>query len=293
MPAQRLEPYLRLVLSRFARFDPVLFVSGDTDFADPRVEETYRRALAVVGDLAPTSLTAMHMQPNTRLPAPIAASPLLTLHAYQSGHHLEEQHLAYELAAEYVAAPVRRPTINAEPCYEGHGWGYRFGRIGPADVRRAAWQSILSGARAGLAYAAHGTWQWHRRGAPFTGEAFSSEPFDWSTALRLPGAWDMALLREVAERMLPLPLAPRQDLLVDAPDGVRACATPVLDRIAVYAPHATALRLAAPCDAHEAVVWNLGERRPERIALRPHAGGTTVELPAFNGDALTLIGFDS
>ncbi|MBC8932636.1 DUF4038 domain-containing protein, partial [Escherichia coli] len=61
-----------------------------------------------------------------------------------------------------------KPVINSEPCYELMGYSrQKYGRFSREDVRKAAWQSVLSGAIAGISYGAHGIWSWHEEGSTF------------------------------------------------------------------------------------------------------------------------------
>ena len=54
-----------------------------------------------------------------------------------------------------------------------------YGRFQAEDTRKAAWSSILSGACAGVAYGAHGIWNWQKLNKPanpILGEGFDA-PF--------------------------------------------------------------------------------------------------------------------
>ena len=205
--------YLDLLTQTFAAYDPVYIVSGDDRFGTDEAVERYRWALTRIGELAPEALTTFHSTPDTQLPDILTDAPDLGFYSYQSGHDHAHQERAHELAARYRACPVRRPVVNLEPCYEGHGYGRGLGRFSQDDVRRATWWSLLGGASAGIGYGAHGLWGWHRPGSTFTSGAWSSEPFTWDVALQFEGAADVGFARNlVADHGLYL-TAPRQDLL--------------------------------------------------------------------------------
>ncbi len=104
----------------------------------------------------------MHMTPNGELPRSFVDA--IDFYMYQSGHHVERQDRPYTLAEKFMAYPVKRPIVNSEPPYEGHGRVGSQTRFNAFDVRKATWQSLLSGAKMGVTYGAHGVWSCHRRG---------------------------------------------------------------------------------------------------------------------------------
>lgn len=92
--------------------------------------------------------------------------------------------------------------VNSEPCYEQMGYSRNlYGRFGREEVRRAAWQSILAGACAGITYGAHGIWNWYTKGMKknrILGEGFDTARV-WQDALMFPGAWEYGFIREFWE----------------------------------------------------------------------------------------------
>ena len=265
------EAYVARVLDRFADLQPILAISGDDRFDSPAANARYRRILALIEERAPGCVTTFHSAPDAELPADLAALPRNAFYAYQSGHDLGWEERPATLAAQYRALPVRRPIVNLEPPYEGHGYGGGQGRHRAFAVRRASWSSVLAGAGAGLGYAAHGVWSWHRIGEPFLGEGFSGTPFPWEVALQLEGAWDVGLLRRLVERHGLYALTPRPDLV--AGDRSGACAGSAADgTVAIYTPHPFALPL--PARARRGARSSAGTsppaaRRPPRAWPRP------------------------
>ena len=286
IPDGALDEYLESVAERFRAYAPIHIVSGDADFAQAESIDFYGRALRRIKQLAPESLTGLHLQPEAVLPPVLADAPELDLYVYQSGHHVELEQLAYRLAESYLARPVERPIINIEPCYDGHGHGFRYGRFDARDVRRASWQSIVSGASAGLAYGAHGVWQWHARGAGFNHAEFSGRPFDRWTALELSGARDAAFARHLVEELDLYGMAPAQSLLRDAPEQVRAGVSADGSRIVVYIPYSIDIELAID-DATDVVRWNLETRDVESVP----ASGDPLVVPMSDwiGDSLVVV----
>lgn len=200
MPDDKIRSYVQYAARRFARFHPVYLVSGDTDFESERAVRSYMTALETLKEVDPDALATLHLCGNHGLPPEaFVNSEKLDFYMYQSFHRIETQSWVYELAEQFTKSPVKRPFVNGEPCYEGHGHALRCGRFGAFDCRKAFWQSVLSGAKAGVAYGAHGIWSWHKKGKEFCSVPFSGVPYDWRTALRLKGAWDAVFAKWMME----------------------------------------------------------------------------------------------
>jgi hypothetical protein len=282
---------VRLAVEALAPYDPIFFISGDTNFPSARALELFVTTLTTVSSMAPACLTAFHTQPQALLPDELASSPDLDLYVYQSGHTVgQHEALVVGDAEHYAAAPVRRPVIDVEPCYERHGYGRAYGRFTAHDIRRASWTAVLAGASAGIGYGAHGIFQWYRAGEPFAGEAFSSTPYDWREVLHAEGAFDVAALRDFVDTHALHGLVARQDLLSGAPEGVRAAATADGSRVVVYAPWPAALRLAVPePESWRVQQWTLEDRRTRFPRTRHSDGALGVEMPAATGDSVLLL----
>jgi hypothetical protein len=253
MPQSAVRPFAAAVARRFARFEPLLFISGDTRFESPYEESYYREALLGAREAAPNLLLSMHLNYDIELPRFFADA--IDLYTYQSGHHLYEYrsgtrqpvlHRPYSLIPPFRDKEPRRPVLNSEPCYEGQAMSTELSlRWDAAGVRRASWQSVLGGAKVGIAYGAHGVWSFHKPGQVFL-NARAQAPFPWKQALDLPGASDMGYLRFLVEIFALQDLDPA-DLLIDAPDGALALANADRTRFAVYCPFPSPMVLACDC----------------------------------------------
>ncbi len=288
IPVDVMPEVLASMVEAFDDFAPVYLVSGDTDFRQPETTDWYTRAIAYLRELVPDAVTTLHTNDETFLPAEVAADPGLGFYSYQSGHRLEWQHHTWEFAEHYVGQPVRRPVINLEPCYEGHGHGFRYGRFSAADIRHATWQSLLAGASAGIGYGAHGIWQWQRPGMPFNNPAFSSMPFDRRVALGFQGASDVGFAARLVEQLGLIGAEARQDLLVAPPPGVRAALSTDGSHLLVYVPHAVDVRLAPAVVVADAVAWDLGRAALSDVELGEGDGPVIGQVP-WNGDALISV----
>lgn len=270
------ERYISLVTSTFAEFDPFFIISGDDSFTDDGPIEVYGAALQQVKREAPHCLTTMHSAPTADLPSSIADSSDLDFYSYQAGHDIDHQDRTTSLASLYLAKPVRRPIIDLEPCYEGHGYGSGAGRYRNAQVRNALWWSIVGGASAGIGYGAHGVWQWHREGAHFTSPGFSLEPFDRELAMQFPGAADASFAGALIRDYNIFTAVPRQDLLANLFPGLVASASPDLSTIVIYMPDARELQFRIDLSKYRVIAWDLANRT--RLTPRLIQAGDTSRL---------------
>ncbi|MDP6777409.1 MAG: DUF4038 domain-containing protein, partial [Candidatus Latescibacteria bacterium] len=197
MPLDTVEAYVESAVERFARYTPIFFVSGDTAWDSEDEPPYYMAALEIVRRISPESLITMHMVSSATLPDAFAER--VDFYMYQSGHSPEQQ-TPYQLAKKYASYPNKRPVVNGEPCYEGHGRGATRTRFRAFDMRKATWQSLLSGAKMGMTYGGHGIWSCHEEGMGFVQPERKFVPYDWHDALRLPGAWDVAYAKWVFEQ---------------------------------------------------------------------------------------------
>jgi len=285
MPLEAIEPFVRYLARVFGRFDPMWLVSGDTDMESPETVRRYLIALRAVKSATPSCLTTLHLQPQADLPDEIVQAPELDFYMYQSGHGVD-QSTAYLLAQKFSTRRAKRPVVNGEPCYDGHGFGNTYGRFSSFHVRKAFWQSLLSGAKAGVAYGAHGLWNWHSRGLPFGSSDFSGLPFPWHEALQLPGATDAGYARWIFESFGLVEAEPLDSPLL-SPD-IRFAASPTGNLFVAYAPFPADIPLGRDLSRHESFLVNLAERSIVRPVLRHGARGTTLALPDCNADILLV-----
>jgi hypothetical protein len=284
MPEEAVEPYARAVAERFGRYDPIFFISGDTVFESEEEPRYYMKALQTVRQVCPDALLTMHLTPSGELDGGFQDG--VDFYMYQSGHHAERQDTPYLLAGKFRGYPVKRPVVNGEPCYEGHGRVGTQARFSARDVRKAIWQSLLSGASMGVAYGGHGVWSFHKPGMRFLNADRSFEPFHWRDALDLPGARDACFARWVCEEMGLIGAVPMEELKSEDPEVVGAWA---MDRsaFAVFAPHPVPLELDLNLENYRCTVVDLEGRQLE--TPRTATGAVSrVELCRFNGDLLLL-----
>ena len=227
----------------------MFFISGDTLWESEDEPRYYLRALELIRAGCPDALISMHLTPQADLPDRFVDA--VDFYMFQSGHDADHVDRPWLLAEKFASSRIRRPPINSEPCYEGHGRGagrtrQARGQWTRSEVRAASWQSLLSGAKAGVTYGGHGVWSFHTRDKRSLNE-HKYVPMDWWEALRLPGAWDYGYARWLFETFGLADLAPNQDLVADS-DPARRVADRAArrgatgDACGVYHPRDSATR---------------------------------------------------
>lgn len=289
IPREDLESYVEYVAERFGKYDPVFVVSGDTNFESGEAVEYYVTALRVVKSRAGSCLTTMHLMGGLwELPEAIWKSPHYDFYMYQSGHDRDSQRLAYELAERFYSMPVKRPILNGEPCYEGIAGG-KYHRFTSADVRRAVWWSLLSGAKAGVAYGALGVWNWHKLRRVFRGEGYSGPSYDWRTALGFKGAFDVAFAKWLFEKYDLFDIEPANEVLSTMDRDVRAARGK--GKLVVYAPYNWDVKLRVDATAYEWEGFALETRSVVKPRVEVSGGCTVIRMPELNSDIL-LVGVE-
>lgn len=283
LPHDAMEAYAEHAVQRFAKFTPIFFISGDTAWDSDQEPIYYMSALEIVRRLSPDSLITMHMVPSAILPDEFADR--IDFYMYQSGHG-PEQRTPYELARKHQSYTHKRPVVNGEPCYEGHGKGRTLTRFRAFDVRKATWQSLLSGAKMGMTYGGHGVWSCHFPGMGFVQPDWKFVPYEWERALRLPGAWDVAYAKWLFEKFGLHDVSP-VDLLVRRDPEVAVSASADRTKIALYMPHVYNVGLHMDLNGYHCEVFDLENRRPMLPAVQT-GSSSTVHMSMFNGDGLLV-----
>jgi len=161
----------------------------------------------------------------------------IDFHCWGSYHAEYNNTRSYELALADYKLPNPKPTINSEPCYEGHGVNYAVddnGIFTSTDIRIAAYWSVFSGSF-GFTYGAQPIWQFtdaNRR--KFSKMTFST----WQEALDLPGAEQSAILKDLMLKMKFQEMVPDQSVIIEGEgkSDQRACALRSKSTLMVYIP---------------------------------------------------------
>lgn len=287
MTMPQMERYAEFAVKAFAPFKPIYMASGDTDFLAPESVAYYRRGMELIRKFSPDSLISMHLSPSADVPEELVHSDLMDFYMYQSCHHFTHLKNPYLLAEKFRAISVKRPLVNSEPCYEGHNMGPEHGLCSAFQVRRAVWQSLLSGAKAGITYGAQGVWGWYRDGKPFLNESFGGRPVPWRRALQFPGAWDMSYMRWIFESHGLVDLEP-SSLVRNATAEIRLSVSPDGNRFALYAPFNAAYEIGMDLTDFDVVSIELENRRVVRPAIASGREKSIIRQHDFNADVLVV-----
>ena len=293
-PKDMVISYVDKVMSLYDAYQPIYIISGDTDFQTEEViQDYYKAALDRVKENNPSALTTLHIRGREEdLPRELRESSNLDFYMFQSGHNSEFQNMSYKLAENFYQKDPQKPILNSEPCYEMMGYSHRiYGRFSREDVRKAAWQSILSGASAGVTYGAHGIWSWHDSRLDFdssVGEAFES-PYDWRDALRFEGAWDYAFIKEFIERHGLFDLVPAQELLKNNTEEIRLARN--ANYILAYVPSNIRVKLEGNYVSKKMTYLDLESKKIMQVDgdYQEKENITSVSMHRFTRDALLII----
>lgn len=291
MPYEHVENYVEYVSQKFSKFNPIWIISGDTDFPSELSIKYYETALNKIKELCPKSLTTLHLQGRlVDIPERLINNKNLGFYMYQSGHNNDYRYMAYEMAENFYNKDIIRPVINSEPCYEQMGFSRKqYGRFTRFDVRKAAWQSLLSGANAGITYGAHGIWCWHKSGKKFgfyAGEGFD-KPYDWREALRFDGAWDYAYAKWIFEAYDLISAEPI-DILKNHTKEIRVLGKADLNIIVIYIPINTTVKLNKNLQSYEFKIIDLKYKNIGVPKVSFCKDETIIEMHEFSEDVVII-----
>lgn len=292
MPLPAVEKYASFAAGYFKELNPLYIVAGDTDFNQAITREYFWTALKAVKTQAPECLTCFHLTPDTDLPDEFAHSALLDFYILQPGHRGDQHSLAYELIQRFYHKPDKKPIVNGEFYYEGHSHtGELYGRFDEFDQRRAIWQSILAGGKAGIGYGAHGLWGWYRKGKEFKNVSFGGGAFPWQMALQFNGAWEGSFARYLFEQYNLFDIEPYEGIENTHAlqrSEIRASKSPDNRVLIVYMPYATDIHIAMNLKNYHAVMIEMKHKFfavPDITCTEEHS---IIHMPIFNADALFI-----
>lgn len=210
----------RYMVARYNAFAAVWLLGGDGDYRGDKAERwrTIGRAVFPNGFARrPVTLHPRGMQD----PWPgLKDEPWLDFLMYQSGHGNNPKKWQWNAtqggAAGWKLDPPR-PVVDGEINYEAH-LDYHTNRpVSDAQVRRAAYYSLLSAPPAGLTYGAHGIWPWIRTPEVPLDHPRSGVAEPWHVCLNYPGAGQMQVLRRIFDSLEWWKLRPDRTLLAEDP----------------------------------------------------------------------------
>lgn len=286
MPEDALAGYVDIIVETFGAHEPIYLISGDTDLPTEATSRTYQTALDRLKLLQPEALASYHPKPGLELSEQIVHDPSLDFYMYQQGHSPDAR--AARGAAYHYELPVKRPIINGEPYYEGIGYFKKYGRFTAFDIRRAFWQSMLAGAKAGFTYGAHGVWSWHSAGQPFTSEDLWGMPSEWRTAMRMQGAQDVSFSKWLFETYDLFDLEPASGRLLQYEEDIAMAISPDGSTAAIYMPYNMGVKVNVDFTGYFVEMIEFSGRNIIRPAREIHNGVTTFGVHSYQSDALII-----
>lgn len=291
LPIESIEGYVKYVGKKFKRFNPIFIVSGDTDFPSEKTIEYYRIALNTIKDIVPECITTMHIRGRLmELPEEFESNEDIDFYMYQSGHNSNHMDMPYLLAENFYKKDNKKPIINSEPCYEQMGYSRNlYGRYSRFDVRKALWQSLLSGGSAGITYGAHGIWSWHRNGKGFgvgIGECFD-KPFYWRDALKFEGAWDYSFAKWLFDKYNLCGIKPMENYIFKS-NEIRMAATEDENVILIYIPINTNVIIDLDVNNYDFETIDLSNRRFAKSSITLNEEKTIINMHSFDEDVLVI-----
>lgn len=291
IPKDELRGVLTKIYDTFDEFEPVYVVSGDTDFPTEETVAYYQDAFDLLAERKFPGLKTMHIKGRfTDIPDVFAEQ--MDFYLYQSGHNSGAQAMAYTSAEVLTAREPKRPVINSEPCYDQMGYSHKlYGRFGRFEIRRAAWQSLLSGACAGITYGAHGVWNWVSTGFRTTlslGEGFDA-PQPHQIALEFSGAWDYGFMHELFDVYGISTLVPCRELVKHDSPEIRMAKTPDESLYLVYLPVNTKLALDGDFTSYSIRAYDLSSRRTACLNTEQKDSQTLISMHPFEQDVVLVM----
>lgn len=290
IPFGMIDHHIKMVVDNFGEYDPIYIVSGDTDFANsPETVRYYMEAARAIEAYAPEALRTFHLAGLVKkLPTELESAANFFM--FQSGHVAkQDQAIIYQLSQAFCEVNPHRPVVNSEPCYEGMGLRRAYGRYGRREVRFAAWTSICSGASAGLAYGAHGIWNWKtsKSTGAYPGNIFG-EPYLWQEALTFSGAWDFAYIPRLLHQLGMQALIPANRELGLETEDIRLAKT-VDGRYIAYLPWTNELPIKANLENMRAYAIDLEHHFIANLSIKIDAEMSIVSQHPFTEDALVIV----
>lgn len=210
----------RYMVARYGAFAVVWLLGGDGDYRGEKAERwrVIGRAVFPEGRARrPVTLHPRGMQDPWR---DLKDEPWLDFLMYQSGHGNNpkkwEWNATQGCATGWKLEPAR-PVVDGEINYEGHLDYHTQKPIGDAQVRRAAYFSLLAAPPAGVTYGAHGIWPWTRKPEVPLDHPRSGVAQPWHACLDYPGARQMQALRRIFDSLAWWKLRPDRTLLAEDP----------------------------------------------------------------------------
>ncbi len=272
----------RYELARWGALRPVWFLGGDGRYLADRAPDRWKRLGRAVFAGAPDQLATLHPSGLSWIAEAFAGESWLDFIGYQSGHGDGERDLRWLVAGPpATSSAVGKPAINLEPNYEGHPAYQSKALHTAANVRRAAYWSMLVHAPAGVSYGNNEIWVWNIEAADAENHTNLRQIRPWRDGLTTEGIDGMTRLRAFFESGPWTMLRPAPPLLAGQPGEadprrfIAVAQTGAGDWTVAYLPMGGTIQFRAAIGGK--TTW-VNPRTGERMAARAE-GGTTFAAP--------------
>lgn len=301
MPFSFVENYCKYIVKRFAKFNPIFAISGDTNFFKT-ADEYYYKALVTIKKEAPDCLTTLHICGGAEdiiplyhavdYPDLLMNAPELDFYMYQSGHFGDYFDRSFNYCKYFYDLPVKRPIINSEPCYEG--WSNGVEKYTGLHVRKVTYLSLLAGAKAGITYGGQGIWQWqekskkHPPSDPSITEKlyWAKDPDTWREVLNYDGVYEMCYAKWLFESFGLYDIEP-----LEVDNGLRhfkMAASPEQKKVVMYVPVGVEFEVPMNFSEYEVNMIILDRKLILKPKMEMKNGTTTFKNYPFLSDAIII-----
>ena len=128
---------------------------------------------------------------------------------------------------------------------------------------------------------------WHKKGLKFGSDKISGLPFDWKTALRLKGAWDVSFAKWIFETYDLFDLEPFHRILNETKE-IRMAVSGDMNKIAIYAPYNTPIYVDMDLSKYDFTLINMAERYFAKPDIICEENVSIINAYDFNCDVLLL-----
>jgi hypothetical protein len=219
LPIEKAARFVRYVVARWGAWHVMWTLGGDGHYWGEKAERWRRLGRMVFGP-DDGQLVTMHPCGVSWIGEEFRDEPWFDFIGYQSGHGDSEEDLRWftagEVGKEWAKTP-HHPVINLEPNYEAWPAYQSKRKFTPADVRRAAYWSLLLTTAAGVAYGHTFTWDWPEEPRLPEDHEYVGIVGPWREVLHTPGVASMTVLRSLFDSLNWWRLRPAQEMVATQP----------------------------------------------------------------------------
>jgi len=216
-----------------------------------------------------------------------------SFHFIQSGHRSDAVGFPSGFVRAARTQTNKKPVVNGEMFFEGLGHTREDKQVPLEMIRRAAWESFLSGANAGISYGAHGLWCWYSPELEFRMDYLWQKPMPWRNALNFEGFRIYQNIKEFFKELPWFDLEEATDIPIHELSEEPTTASRIGDGkyIIIYLPKMRKLRLTDPGLINAPAKWfDPIDGHYEETEIVAEHGGVGAQLPSWTHDGVLLIG---